>query len=41
MAAVSATTRLHRRTIGLRRAFQPIAEARGFARGMLVDRGAG
>jgi len=35
MAAVSATTRLQRRTIGLRRAFQPIAEARGFARGML------
>ncbi len=35
MAAVGATTRLHRRTIGLRRAFQPIAEARGFARGML------
>lgn len=35
MAAVGAATRLHRRTIGLRRAFEPIAEARGFARGML------
>jgi len=36
MAAVSATTRLHRRTIALRRAFAPIAESRGFARGMLA-----
>ena len=36
MAAVSASTRLHRRTIGLRRAFQPIAESRGFARAMLL-----
>jgi len=35
MATAAATTRLHRRTIGLRRAFAPIAEARGFARGML------
>ncbi|HXR11207.1 MAG TPA: ABC transporter permease [Gaiellaceae bacterium] len=35
MAAVSAATRLHRRTLGIRRAFAPIAEARGFARGML------
>jgi len=36
MAAVSPEVRLHRRTVGLRRAFAPIAEARGFARGMLV-----
>jgi peptide/nickel transport system permease protein len=35
MAAVGATTRLHRRTVGIRRAFEPIAEARGIARGML------
>jgi peptide/nickel transport system permease protein len=31
----TASVRLQRRTIGLRRAFAPIAEARGFARGML------
>jgi len=35
MAAVSPQVRLHRRTVGIRRAFQPIAEARGIARGML------
>jgi peptide/nickel transport system permease protein len=31
----TATVRLQRRTLGLRRALAPIAEARGFARGML------
>jgi peptide/nickel transport system permease protein len=31
----TAAVRLQRRTVGLRRAFAPIAEARGFARGML------
>jgi len=36
MAAASPPVRLHRRTVGLRRAFGPIAEARGFARGMLL-----
>jgi peptide/nickel transport system permease protein len=35
MAAVGVPARLHRRTLGLRRALGPIAEARGFARGML------
>jgi peptide/nickel transport system permease protein len=35
MATVSAPIRLRRRTVGLRRALGPIAEARGFARGML------
>ncbi|HKB94243.1 MAG TPA: hypothetical protein VKC62_08450, partial [Gaiellaceae bacterium] len=35
MAAVSATTRLHRRTTGVRRALTPILEARGLARTML------
>ena len=33
--AATATVRLHRRTLGIRRALGPIAEARGFARGML------
>ena len=36
MAAVSPSARLHQRTLGIRRAFQPIAESRGFARGMLI-----
>lgn len=36
MAAVSPEIRLHRRTVALRRAFAPIAEARGFARWMLL-----
>jgi len=40
MAAVSPEVRLHRRTIGVRRALQPIVEARGMARGMLFT-GAG
>jgi peptide/nickel transport system permease protein len=34
MAAVSPGVRLHRRTLGLRRALGPIADARGMARGM-------
>ena len=33
--AATATVRLQRRTLGLRRALAPIADARGFARGML------
>jgi peptide/nickel transport system permease protein len=35
MATVSASARLQRRTLGLRRALTPIAEARGFARRLL------
>ena len=35
MAAVSPEIRLHRRTLGIRRALQPIVDARGLARGML------
>ena len=33
--AATAAVRLHRRTLGIRRAFGPIADARGMARGML------
>jgi peptide/nickel transport system permease protein len=35
MAAVTAETRVHRRAVGLRRAFAPIADARGMPRAML------